>query len=264
LGNAKFNLDLSQRRCENVKRRIASYSNRVIFPLELGKGEAESGPEERDNDGYWRAVEVYIYGAKFPDPPRQPSLPNPDTRLHVMQQIVDTHSMKRRSEWARLTPDYKNMEKDWDYDSIVIHHSGNRGYTNPTDIEDLHMKKNGHSDVDYHYLIHPNGMIYEGRRLIYKGAHVKNANTHKIGVLMMGDFDEQWYDDDDALTKKHLETLKNLITTLKRNFGTIKYLGGHIEFAAAQGQERTCPGNLLLEKMEDLRSEFHLNAPAKP
>ena len=264
LGDVKFNLDLSRRRSENVKRRIAGYSSKTVFPLALGKGEAECGAEGRDNDGYWRAVDVYVYGAKAPDPPAPRPLPNPDTRLVVMQQIADAHNMKRRGEWGRRTPNYQDMDKDWDYDSLVIHHSGNWGYKDPTEIEDLHMGKNRHPDVDYHYLIHPSGLIYEGRKVIYKGAHVKNANTHKLGLLMMGDFDEQVLDVDDELTTKHLETLKGLIKTLKRQFATIKYLGGHIEFAATLGQDRNCPGNLLMKEMDGLRKEFSLSAPAKP
>jgi hypothetical protein len=263
LGDAKANADLSRRRCESVKRRIATYSTKVIFPLEMGKGEAESGSVERDNDGYWRAVDVYVYGVRAPDPPLPPPLPNPETRLDVMEQIAKAHNMVRRAEWGKRTPDYKRMDKDWDYDSIVIHHSGNRGEKNPVDIEDMHMN-DGHPDVDYHYLLHPGGTIYEGRKIIYKGEHVKNGNTRKIGLLMLGDFDEQVWDDDDDLTQKHLTTLRSLIKTLKRSFPTIKYLGGHKEFAAVLGDHRTCPGNLLLDKMGDLRSHFSLNAPEKP
>ena len=264
LGNAKKNRELSQRRCENVKARIAGYSSRVMFPLELGKGEAESGPDERDNNGYWRAVDVFVYGAKVAEPPPVKATDNLENRLLIVQQIVDAHKIKRRAEWGKLTPDYKSMDKDWDYDSIVIHHLGNSINVDPKAVETLHMSTNGHSDVDYHYFVHPNGTIYEGRKLIYKGAHVRNANTRKIGILMMGDFDEQWYDFDDDLSAKHLQTLGSLITTLKKQFGNMKYLGGHIEFAAAQGQERTCPGNLLMGRMNGLRSDFGLNAPTKP
>ena len=53
------------------------------------------------------------------------------------------------------------------------------------------------------------------------------------------------------------------ITTLKQNFPSIKYLGGHIEFAAAQGDERTCPGNILIAELDGLRKETNLNAPIK-
>jgi hypothetical protein len=43
----------------------------------------------------------------------------------------------------------------------------------------------------------------------------------------------------------------------------VQHLGGHIEFAAAQGSERTCPGNLLIAELDGLRKWSNLNAPIK-
>lgn len=177
--------------------------------------------------------------------------------------IIETHQIIVRSVWGKLSPDISKLEGDGNYHSIVIHHSGNQGHKDPTAIEDIHMNKHRWPDVGYHYMIHPNGAIYEGRSILYKGSHVFRANSQRIGVLMLGDYDEQWWDFDDGLSKKHLGTLKLFIRTLKRYFGNIKYLGGHLEFAEAQGDERTCPGNLLMKVMDSLRVEFSLDAPSK-
>ena len=35
-------------------------------------------------------------------------------------------------------------------------------------------------------MIHPDGRFFEGRQIMYKGAHVANRNTGVIGILMMG------------------------------------------------------------------------------
>ena len=187
----------------------------------------------------------------------------PGTRLLVRDAIIKVHNIVERQQWGKRTPKYENLEKDWDYDSIVIHHSGNRGYKDPKEIERKHMDDNKYDDVGYHYMIHPNGTIYEGREIIYKGTHVFQVNTGKIGILMMGDYDEQWWDFDDTLSQTHIEKMKELVKTLRRSFTGIKYFGGHLEFAKAHGDERTCPGNLLMAKMDELRNEFGLNAPQK-
>jgi hypothetical protein len=120
-----------------------------------------------------------------------------------------------------------------------------------------------YSDVGYHYMIAPGGVIYEGREIIFKGSHVSGANSRKIGVLVMGDFDEQWWDDDDEPSPTQLNRLDSLIRTLRQAFPGTRYLGGHTEFATAQGDERSCPGSLLISRMEKLRKAFGFAAPSK-
>jgi len=120
------------------------------------------------------------------------------------------------------------------------------------------MVHNNYDDVGYHYMVHPNGKIYEGREIIYKGSHVRLLNSRKIGILMMGDFDEQWWDIDDTLSDAHINTLNSLIKTLKSKFNLTK-LGGHKEFITGQGY--TCPGNLIMSKMDGLRTFHGLSKP---
>jgi len=67
-GEAGFNQTLSQDRLEEVKQRIGRYANEVSFHIQTSYGDSLSGPNERNNDGYWRAVEVYVYGFKPPQP----------------------------------------------------------------------------------------------------------------------------------------------------------------------------------------------------
>lgn len=182
----------------------------------------------------------------------------PSERIKIQQAIVQKHQITPRHSWGRYPPRYDQLVLDWDYDSLVIHHSGNAGEKDPTGIERRHCLEQGYDDVGYHYLIHPSGKIFEGRAIIYKGAHVNLKNTGKIGLLMMGDYDEQWWDDDDTLTRPLLETLESLLVTLTSYFPT-KYLGGHKEFL--RGQKYTCPGNLLMPVVETWRKKFSLQAP---
>ncbi|MDH4396727.1 MAG: peptidoglycan recognition family protein [Limnobacter sp.] len=163
-----------------------------------------------------------------------------------------------RARWGLLTPKHQNLEYDWNYHSIAIHHSGNKGYKNPKQIEDYHMRNNQFDDVGYHFMVSPEGNIFEGRNLLHKGSHVKASNTGRIGILVMGDFDEQWWDEDDELTPKQLNSTKKLIKTLKQHFN-IRELGGHREFLPGSGY--TCPGNVLMNIIEQLRTEYGILAP---
>ncbi len=177
-----------------------------------------------------------------------------DAKEQIRKQIIQEHGIIERDAWGATGP-WQPRTEDWAFDSIVVHHSGNWGEKDPREIEAKHKQKN-FQDVGYHYMIHPSGTFYEGRPLLYKGEHVAGANTKKIGILMMGDYDEQWWDPDDALTESHLKNLRALVRTLKRFF-PLTTLGGHKEYLAGY----TCPGNLLMAKMEGLRKTFQLAAP---
>jgi hypothetical protein len=73
-GDVGTNANLSQGRCDRVKDFIKSFGTPVKFPQNWGKGDTESMGEKDNNDGYWRAVDVYVYGA-LPAPPPRPVPP---------------------------------------------------------------------------------------------------------------------------------------------------------------------------------------------
>lgn len=82
-GDAGFNQTLSEQRLQSVKGRIEQYANRVNFQIQTALGESESGPEESDNSGYWRAVEVYVYAFKPPAPKPQPPVAAGGTEFQI-------------------------------------------------------------------------------------------------------------------------------------------------------------------------------------
>ena len=51
-------------------------------------------------------------------------------------------------------------------------------------------KPEGWGDLGYHFMIDPEGRIFEGRRLVWRGAHVGGMNDHNLGICLMGNFDE--------------------------------------------------------------------------
>jgi len=86
LGNANSNQTLSENRIGSVRNRIAGYAPAINFQQYKGLGEAESGPDESDDSGYWRAVEVYVYAYKPPPPrprPKRPKTPKLNTKLKL-------------------------------------------------------------------------------------------------------------------------------------------------------------------------------------
>jgi hypothetical protein len=75
LGSTAFNQNLSYRRCEAVRAHLSPRHPGADFNVEWAKGETESLGAENDNDGYWRAVDVYVYG--FRPPTVAPKVPPP-------------------------------------------------------------------------------------------------------------------------------------------------------------------------------------------
>jgi hypothetical protein len=185
-------------------------------------------------------------------------VPTPQQK-QARQNINQRLGIVERSKWGVKHPNVNNLISDWDFVSVVIHHSGNSGEKDPRGIESKHMVKNGWDDIGYHYLIHPSGIIYEGRKIYHKGAHVSGANTGKIGILLMGDYEEQWWDFDDTLSKSHISTANTLIKTLKNHFSRIRKLGGHKEFLPSKGY--TCPGNQIMDKLNRMRMKHGLTKP---
>lgn len=82
-GAEGFNQALSEQRCRKVRDYLAVLDD-VKFQIVQGLGESRSGPDgEADNSGWWRAVEVYVYGTK----PR-PDAPDVDTSTEFQIRVL--------------------------------------------------------------------------------------------------------------------------------------------------------------------------------
>lgn len=137
------------------------------------------------------------------------------------------------------------MDFDCDYHTIVLHNTGNRLEPTMKKIYDKHIVDNGWTDIGYHYIIgrkdKQESYIYEGRPLIFKGSHASSHNSKKIGILIQGDFEHQWWDNNDEIEKEQIFLLKKIIKKLKQEIPTIKYLIGHLNVLSKQKNEG-CPG----------------------
>lgn len=103
---------------------------------------------------------------------------------------------------------------------IIIHHTGKSNTIQK--IIDLHVKKNHWASIGYHFMISKKGTIYYSRELKYAGAHTFGYNKNSIGIGLFGNFDEV------EPTEKQIESLKRLISTLKKEYD-IKRVLAHNE-----------------------------------
>lgn len=187
-----------------------------------------------------------------------------EDKRRAINNVAAKMDIRRRMTWGERSVDYARISEDWGYTTVVVHHSGNSGETDPLQLEEKHMVERHFDDVGYHYLITPDGAIYEGRYLGLRGAHVVNdqnvsINPGKIGILVMGDFEAQWWDADDTPTARQLHSLRALLRTLKDALPTLRFLGGHRDF-----KDTECPGTALYKHMADLQAASGLAPPGAP
>ncbi|MES2743536.1 MAG: peptidoglycan recognition family protein [Pseudomonadota bacterium] len=204
--------------------------------------------------------------------------------------------VRTRSEW-KAKESATGLAQDWDYQSIAIHHAGNSFRCAADGVEELRRAEEidtatfGH--LSYHYAIDCQGIIYEALDIRYKGAHIERGNTGVIGIVFLADFSVrgeamkfgpgvwsvmkqrgiksgvmEWLGiqndkiavGNDDPTEKQLEAIDALVSILSRFF-SIKFLGGHREFAKARGTSRACPGTYGMIIAEQLRKKFALSLP---
>ncbi len=75
---------------------------------------------------------------------------------------------------------------------IVIHHSAT-ATGNAAFFRVLHRMVNNWNDIGYHFVIGNgsfscDGMVEEGRKLPFTGAHARGANEDSIGICLVGNF----------------------------------------------------------------------------
>ena len=155
-----------------------------------------------------------------------------------------------RSRWGAAPAVVTRMTRtSQDWNRITVHHSamssGSIHGANVHAVASLlqkiqgeHMSGNGWGDIGYHYLIDPDGRVYEGRRLEFQGAHAGNhdLNHKNIGVCLLGNFETE------QPTSRALSSLRGLIDELRGRYRiSASRVYGHSDF-----KNTACPGHHLL------------------
>jgi hypothetical protein len=133
---------------------------------------------------------------------------------------------------------------------ITIHHAGVlvKSTTDPTkfvkNMQGWGQREKKWPDLAYHFLIAPDGRIFEGRSLAYEPeSNTKYPLQGHIGVELMGNFEIQ------RMSPKQLDSLVKLNAWLCRELKIDpKDIGGHNDRAPKQ---TSCPGKDLYRYIED-------------
>lgn len=135
--------------------------------------------------------------------PRPSSPVRPDAHAHRPAPLpthpAPSSDVLPRTAWASAGVIPARMNRMLPVRRITLHHDGltpvalrSRGdIAARIDQIRLSHTNRGWGDIGYHYVVDPAGNVWEGRPLAWQGAHVGGQNEGNIGVLVMGNFEEQ-------------------------------------------------------------------------
>ncbi len=173
-----------------------------------------------------------------------------------------------RAEWDARLPDHQApnelgfatspLDSEWYvypgnltdvYNTVVIHHSASLLAANEmmVDIQAAHMDVNGWADIAYHFGIDKDGLIYDGREIGARGASVAGFNTGSIGIVVMGNFEQE-----NPLAVQ-MASLQALVNALASTY-SLTHLAEHGEF----NPESVCPGIHLIPYLDELAQKAGL------
>lgn len=178
-----------------------------------------------------------------PDVPSSPAIPKRSSITTNPGNVI------KRTNWATGDPVPSLMNRMTPVHNITIHHDGMKPFTS-TDVRSgaarLDAIRRAHrglgwGDIGYHYAIDRQGRVWVCRPLVYQGAHVKNHNPGNIGVVVLGNFDDQ------APAKSQIQALQSHVTWLMRTYRVpISRVRTHQEWETARTR---CPGTNMQRYM---------------
>lgn len=158
-----------------------------------------------------------------------------------------------RTAWTRQSPNLSDTNPMNGIQTITVHHDGMspeiiRSQAEAASrlelIRSSHVDSRGWADIGYHLIVDPQGRIWQGRPMNLQGAHVKDNNPHNLGVLVMGNFEEQ------HPTREALAMLDQLLANQSVVHRVpLRAIRTHQEWAST-----ACPGRNLQSYMNATRS----------
>lgn len=200
--------------------------------------------------------------APMPAPPWPGSTEAGDTEAFVAPPVASPEpalkAVRPRSSWAQGGSLPSLMNPMLPVRHITIHHDGMDPFFG-TDARDVaaHLetirllhRRRGWGDIGYHFAIDRAGRVWEGRPLRWQGAHVKDHNAGNIGIVCLGNFDEQ------MPTVAQLNSVEKYLSRLMDVYGvSASRVHTHQEW---QGAATACPGTRLQEYLTALRKSGRL------
>ncbi len=155
-----------------------------------------------------------------------------------------------RAQWGASPAISANLTRNkGGWKRITVHHSAEADPvpldgTLESSAEGLRQIQRSHlkskqppwGDIGYHFLIDPQGRVFQGRELAWQGAHASgNNNIQNIGVCLLGNFEE------DTPTEAALSSLGKLLDNLRRVYSIPRReVHTHQQFKST-----ACPGKYL-------------------
>jgi hypothetical protein len=183
--------------------------------------------------------------------PRRPTYQPPSSTRGVRPSAPPS-GVQPRTAWARSAPIPSRMNRLDRVERITVHHDGmppvwlsnKQDVASRIDLIRQSHQANGWGDIGYHYIVDPFGQVWEGRPLMYQGAHVKDQNVRNLGVLALGNFESQ------RPTSAQVSTLERfLVYQMRANRVPVTRVQTHRELAST-----LCPGRNMQLAMNQLRS----------
>lgn len=130
---------------------------------------------------------------------------------------------------------------------IIIHCTASKEGQEMTvaQIDKIH-RKNGWAGIGYHFLIHLDGRIEDGRDINKIGAHTGGYNTGTIGICYVGGLDKNGKPKD-TRTAAQKNSLYILVKTLMEKY-PIKSVKGHRDYSPDKN------GDGVISKYEWIKS----------
>ncbi len=140
---------------------------------------------------------------------------------------------------------------------ITLHHEGwtpvhftDVGHTveRLQKIQKFHIKERRWGDIGYHFIIDRAGRVWEGRSLAYQGAHVADYNEHNVGLMLLGNFDQQ------QPSRVQLASAQMTIINLMTRFR----VSAHQVYTHQELKATHCPGKNLHPRLVAMRQSGSL------
>lgn len=144
--------------------------------------------------------------------------------------------------------EFKEMNVRSETNRIILHHLGivdaeGNVYNRDMTAEEIHQEhlNNGWSGIGYHFIVHKDGTIEQGRPEEYVGSHAEGSNWDSIGIVVAGTFMDG-YEPTDA----QIESTAKLCAYICNKYGLdiengteTQFIFGHRDVCATE-----CPGDL--------------------
>ncbi len=181
--------------------------------------------------------------------PRARPLPKPSSGTNVASFPQNMGSLRliTRAEWKAEAP--RSNRRKQTPKSIIVHHTATKtdlfqGHKSILSIQNYHRNQKGWNDIGYHFLIGPQGELYEGVPVNQVGTHAGPSNQDSIAICLVGHFSQERPHPQALATLQALT--RNLVRTHSISAGEIT---GHKDH-----KKKDCPGESIYSLLPQLRA----------